>query len=66
MVYDYAASPDHFSIRASRLNYLHDAGFLPKQMTPDQVAAENRNAFEQTLDLLLDRLEAEGADESKH
>ena len=66
MVYDYAASPDHFSIRASRLNYLYDAGFLPKQMTPDQVAAENRNAFEQTLDLLLDRLEAEGADESKH
>lgn len=66
MVYDYAASPDHFSIRASRLNYIHDAGFLPRQMTPEQVAQENRAAFVQTLDFLLDRLEAEGASETKH
>lgn len=62
MVYDYAAAPDHLSIRAKRLSYLHETGFLPRSLTTEQVAIENRLAFEQTLELLLNQLVKEGED----
>lgn len=60
MVYDYAAAPNHLSIRANRLRHLHQVGFLPENLSSDQVAAENKAAFEQTLEFLLNQLVKEG------
>ena len=53
MVFDYAAAPNHLEIRASRLNVLHDAGYLDRKLEPLEVALQNEAAFDATLEILL-------------
>ena len=60
MVYDYAAAPDHFDIRSYRLNILHREGFFDESVDSVKVAQQNRAAFEEALDILLQSAAREG------
>jgi AcrR family transcriptional regulator len=53
MVYDYAAAPAHLEIRSQRLNVLHREGFLGEAVDSQKVAQQNRVAFEEALDILI-------------
>lgn len=65
MVYDYAAAPNHLDIRSHRLNILHREGLLGEPVDSSTVALQNRAAFEETLDILIESAAREGSQASR-
>jgi AcrR family transcriptional regulator len=65
MVYDYAAAPNHLDIRSHRLNTLHREGFLDESVDSVGVAQQNRAAFEETLNILIESAVREGRQASR-